>query len=283
MPISTWSLGLKSNCRGVPTFLMTLFASSVWPIGASGWVMLGTRARRDFTSASIALSASSPSAASAFSRFPSATSSIRFAASFSLPVAWATSFCRRRVSSTFWSRPLRRDSTSTIRSTSATTSGATLRSTQFLRTASAFSTTHFRSSMGDSLSDRRRLFDVGTCLSAFRRQPLPDPLPEPREPGRFRLSNAQGEGFEHERRGQHRQTYRFPPRRFLCRSPRNRRTRTPPAFQRPASSAFGRTPGQRRPVPNSRWSISIQRSGGGSTTRLIDYFYRGRRPHCPAR
>ena len=50
--------------------------------------------------------------------------------------ACATSFCRRRISSTCWSRALRRASSATIASTSATISAETLRLRQFFLTAS---------------------------------------------------------------------------------------------------------------------------------------------------
>ena len=64
-----------------------------------------------------------PRPTSALSRLPSSISAARFAGSFSLPVAWATSFCRRRTSSTAWSSPLRSPSSATTRSTSSSDVG----------------------------------------------------------------------------------------------------------------------------------------------------------------
>ena len=81
-------------------------------------------------------------------RLPSSIKADRFCGSRSLPVAWATSFWRRRISSTAWSKPRRSPSSATARSTSSSTSGGAFRLRQFCLTASVLATTNFRSSMG---------------------------------------------------------------------------------------------------------------------------------------
>ena len=88
----------------------------------SGW---GPRRAAASSSSSSRRSCSSWSPTSALSRLPSAISSARLAGSFSLPVAWATSFCRRRTSSTAWSSPFRSPSSATTRSRSSSTSAGT--------------------------------------------------------------------------------------------------------------------------------------------------------------
>ena len=90
--------------RGVPDFRISRLSSSVRPTGASGCVKLGIRRSRRCNSPSRRRSFSSSSATWDLSALPTSIKADRFSGSRSLPVAWAISFWRRRISSTPWSR-----------------------------------------------------------------------------------------------------------------------------------------------------------------------------------